>query len=91
MTTPGDDTVVIPPMIGDLIGAQLADNRKTTDLLIANLRAQLADRDAQLAAIRWGMERLIYGDYMPTTNALAKALNPTPDVVGRFRRNEETS
>lgn len=54
----------------------------------SQLRRQLADREAELAAIRMGIERLIYADFMPTTNALARALYPSPEVIARYHKKE---
>lgn len=91
MDNASDDTVVIPQLVADLMGASAADAQQVANRLIENLRAALDDREAELAAIRWGTERLIYGDYMPTTNALAKALHPSPEVIARFRRKREAA
>lgn len=75
----------ISPLVADLITASLSVTHQTTDRLVDSLTAQLADREAELAAIRWSVGELLAGDYMPMPWAIQRALHPSAELVDRFR------
>jgi hypothetical protein len=79
------DQPPVSPLVADLIGASLQQTHATANYLIDSLTAQLAERDAKLAAIRAGVMDLIDGDWMPTPAAIQRALYPGAGDIDAYR------
>lgn len=75
----------ISPLIADLIGANMDALNWTTNTLLDSLSADLAKSQATVDAIRDGVIELLSGDYMPTPDAIQRALFPSAAMVDRFR------
>jgi len=76
----------ISPLVAELISAQLSMTHDTTNRLIENLQATIADADAHRLAVEYEVERLLDGDFMPTPDAIRRAVfAPCADLVARFR------
>lgn len=78
-------TQPISPLVADLMSASLAQTHAVTNSVIDNLteRAELAE--ATLTAIMVGVDELLDGDYMPTSDAIRRAMLPSRATVDRFR------
>ena len=77
-------------LVGRLVQANYNHYANTTSRLISNYRNQLADREAELAAIRHRIEDLLCSDYMPSSDAIAKAVfYPSKDLMDSLRINVE--
>lgn len=89
MGNANDDTVAMPavvdPLILKIVQQNLANFQASANQQIESLQARLADREAELAAIRTDVQRLIWGDYMPTPAALDRALQPSKERIAQFR------
>lgn len=82
------EQVRIPQLVVDLMAANHRDYVAITNSLIKNLRHQLADRDAELAAIRLRVNDLFAGDYMPTESAILQAVfYPSKALRERLRES----
>lgn len=68
-----------------LMGASAEGLANTTNHLIDNLTAERDEMRAELAATRHGVDLLLDGNWMPTGDALRRALWPSADMVDRFR------
>ena len=68
-----------------LMGASAEGLAKTTNTLIDNLTAERDELQAELKAVRHGIELLLEGNWMPTSEALLRALWPSADMVDRYR------
>jgi hypothetical protein len=72
--------------VGRLIMANYRDNVLTTRALIDSLQGMLADREAELAAIRTRINELFAGDYMPTESAILQAVfYPSRELIKKLR------
>ncbi len=78
------------PLVAGIVSSMFEQSRVTTATLIDSLTAQLADRDAELAAIRERINALLGGDYMPTPAAILDALYPTQALIAHYRQEDET-
>lgn len=80
----------ISPLVAELITASLSMTHDTTNRLIDNLNATIADADAHRAAVEYEVRQLLDGDFMPSPDAIRRAVYaPDPALVARFR--EESS
>lgn len=69
-----------------LMGASAEQLAGTTNTLIDNLTAERDELRAETAAMRHGVELLLEGNWMPTPDALRRALWPSADMIDRFRK-----
>lgn len=69
-----------------LMGASSEGLAKTTNTLIDNLTAERDELRAEIAAMRHGIELMLDGNWMPTSEALRRALWPSADMIDRFRK-----
>jgi hypothetical protein len=88
MTTQQDPPFT--PFVADVITAMMSQTHATTNSLIDSLTAQLADARADLDAIRFQVEGLLGGPYMPTPDAILRALYPSAELRKHFRRDGES-
>lgn len=73
-------------LIGLLVSANYRDYANTTQMLIENLQRTVADREAELAAIRHRINDLFASDYMPTESAIQQAVfYPSKSLVDSLR------
>jgi len=70
-----------------LMAASARDTAHITNQLLETVAAQLADRDAELAAIRTRINELFYrSDYMPSQTAIIDAVfYPDADLIAHLR------
>lgn len=69
-----------------LMGVSAEGLAKTTNTLIDNLTAERDELRAEIAAMRHGIELMLDGNWMPTSDALRRALWPSADMIDRFRK-----
>lgn len=73
-------------LIGQLMSANYRDYANTTQMLIENLQRTIADREAELAAIRHRINDLFASDYMPTESAICLAVfHPSKGLIDSLR------
>jgi len=78
----------ISPLAADLITAMFKDSANTTRTLVDSLFAQVADLEAEIAAIREGVTGWFDGAYMPNPDSVLRALHPSRELIDRHRRPE---
>jgi len=64
-----------------LMGASAEGLAHTTNTLIDNLTAERDELRAELAAIREGIDGMLSGPYMPTSDAIRLALYPSAAAI----------
>lgn len=85
MTTQQDPPFT--PLVADLISSMVAQTHDTTNQLLDSLTEQVTDSQARVDAIRAGVADLLDGPYMPTPDAILRALYPSDVMCERFRRD----
>jgi hypothetical protein len=60
----------------------------TTNTIIDNLTEDNANLKAELHAVRWKIQNLLKGQYMPTPNAIMDALYPGKYLIDKFKDME---
>ena len=81
-----DGTPVEPaPFVMELMAAQHQEYQAVVNVHIEFLQGIVADRDAELAAIRNRMGALFASGFMPTESAISAALDPSLDRIKQFR------
>jgi hypothetical protein len=75
------------PFVGQILAASAALTADTTNRLIDSLTAQLAQKEAELAAVRGSVAGLLNDPWTPTTSAIRAALYPSAEVVAQYRRD----
>lgn len=79
-------------LIGQLTSANYRDYANTTQALIESLQRTIADREAELAAIRVRINQLFASDYMPTESAIQQAVfYPSKKLLDSLRERGESS
>lgn len=74
-------------LVGKLMHANLMDYQGTTNMLIEGYQRQISDLEAELKAVRLGINQLFASDYMPTESAIIRAVfNPTRQLIEDCRR-----
>ena len=77
------------PLIDPLVAQILEQNSRnlafTTNALIDNLTARLDEERAELAAVRDEIQRLLAGSWMPTSDALIRALYPAGSTINSYK------
>lgn len=74
-------------LIPTLVGAMFAESRTTTDRLVENLQATIADGDAHRQAVEHGVAGLFGGDHLPSEAAIHRAVfAPDPALVAYYRQ-----
>ena len=73
-----------------LMGASAAGLAGTTNTLIDNLTAERDELRATITAIRQQIELLVVGKWMPTPDAILRALWPSKEFVNRCKRDGDT-
>lgn len=76
----------ISPLVATLISASLADTFATGRALTDSLTEQTESQAAHIDAIRGGIHELLSGPYMPTPDAIRRALYPSPELVDHYRQ-----
>lgn len=76
----------ISPLVAELVSHNVASLARTTNALIDSLTSNLADREAELAAIRHGVSALFDGPFQPSQAAvMAAVLTPNYDLIAYYR------
>lgn len=79
----------------ELFAALIQQNAKdlnfTTDALLFGYKNSAEMAQATVDAIRYGINRLLSSDYMPTTAAIKRALYPSEELVEAFMPQNEAS
>jgi chemotaxis regulatin CheY-phosphate phosphatase CheZ len=75
------------PLVGQVITAMISQTHDTTNRLIDSLTEQLSESQAEVDAIRAGVAELLDGPYMPTPDAIYRALYPSEAMRERYRRD----
>ena len=87
------DFSTMPPeassLVIQLMQASQAQTAGITTSLIESLTEQLADSQAKVDAIRTRIQLLLEEQYMPTPDAIRRALWPSAEVRAAFRQDEE--
>lgn len=91
MTT---DFTSMPPEASDLVIRIMEANANQaaslTNSLVDSLTEQLADSQAEVDAIRARIRHLLDGPYMPTPDAIDRALCPSADDRAFYRRDGDS-
>lgn len=89
------DFTEMPPeassLVIQLMQASQAETAGITTSLIGSLTEQLAESNAEIGAIRYRIGALLDGDYMPTPEAILRALYPPAELRERFRSDRDHS
>ena len=73
-------------LIGDLMSANFRDYTATVNEHVEHLERMVADRDAELGAIRTRINKLFAGDFMPSETAICQAVfYPRKALIDRCR------
>lgn len=86
MTTPDQ---AISPLVADIMTAMMSQTHDVTNNIIESLTARADHSEAEIDAIRAGIQTLLDGPYMPTPDAILRALYPSAEMVDRFHRDGE--
>lgn len=81
-------TIKNPELLGAIFSQMSSDRAYTTNALLDNYKGQAEKAEATLDAIRWKVEVLLDGDYMPTPTALLRAMWPSDDLIKTFMPDE---
>ena len=77
-------------LVAELVMANFQALSYTHTQLLDSYRNQLADREAELAAIRYRIEELFSKDYAPSTAAVMRAVfSPQQWLIDQMRRAPE--
>ncbi|WP_426513141.1 hypothetical protein ACPPVO_22445 [Dactylosporangium sp. McL0621] len=77
-------------LTADLVGAMFTASRDTTDHLIANLQATIADAEAHRQAVEHAVRDLLAGDHMPSPDAIRRAVfTPPAELVDHYRQEPQ--
>lgn len=68
-------------LVADLMGQSMSQTHDLTNSIIDSLSEDLAETRAIVDLIRDQIENLVQGDYMPTPDALIRALYPYGPAV----------
>lgn len=77
-------------LFGDILKQMFTDSANTTNTLLDNYQRENADLRAELAAVRYGVQKQFDGDYMPSEKRVISALYPSDTYVDLFRELETT-
>lgn len=87
------DFTTVPPEANDLIirimQANAEQSASVTNRLVDSLTEQVADSRAEVDAIRAHILGLLSGPYMPTPEAIERALYPSSEVRAAYREDED--
>ncbi|HEU4544517.1 MAG TPA: hypothetical protein VFR23_25545 [Jiangellaceae bacterium] len=73
-------------LVGKLMSASIGMTHDVTSQVIDSLTEQLADAHAREAAVQEGVLRLLSGPWMPTPEAIRRALLvPDKALIAKFR------
>lgn len=75
----------ISPLVASIITANATQLAATTNTLLDDLTAERDRLRAELDTIRVGVTELLNGPWMPTPDAIERALYPSRAAVDRFR------
>lgn len=79
----------VPALVAQLMAANHRDYVGVTNSLVESLQRQLADREAELGAIRSRINELFAGPYMPTETAIQMAVfYPSKELVEHLRKSK---
>lgn len=79
----------IPPLVADLIAANVASLAQTTNRVIDDLTERLAQAHAEIAAIRIGVNELFAKPYAPSEHAIGAAVySPSKDLIAECREHD---
>lgn len=78
-------------LMAALAGMNARDAAFTGNALMEGYRKDAMWLDATLRAVRSRIFDLIEGDFMPTTNALLRALNPSDETIESFTRPDRVA
>ena len=74
-------------LIAKLMHANLMDYQNTTSMLIEGYQRQISDLEAELKAVRVGINQLFSNDWMPNQSAINQVVfNPTRQLIEDCRR-----
>ena len=79
-----DTAAVLTPLVVQILEANVRESQFITNQLLDGYRRDLAERTAELAAIRFEIMALLAGPWMPTSGAILQALHPTPALIAEF-------
>jgi endonuclease III len=79
------ETMPFSPLVAEVISASMAHTHAVTNALIESLTERAETAEAELDAIRSQVHQLLSGEYMPTPNAIQRALYPDEATVAAFR------
>lgn len=83
-------TAPVSPLVAELITAGLRMTHATTNQLIDNLTADLAEARAELDAVRTGVNDALDGPYMPQPDTIRRALYPPKAMIDLHMESEES-
>ena len=78
------------PLVADILTAMTSQTAAVTTTVIDNLTEQLADSQAEVDAIRDRIQALLDGPYMPTPDAILRALWPNEAERAMYRRDGDS-
>lgn len=80
----------LSPLMAAIFTRMFAESAATTNALIDSLQHRADEAEAELYAIRTGVERLLAGDYMPNPDAIRRAVFcPDKELINEYKANKE--
>lgn len=78
------------PLIGSLVTTLFANSVTTTNRLLELADARIEAAEAELYAIRHGVDQLLAGKWMPTPDAIREAVfEPSQKLIEEYKANKE--
>jgi len=78
------------PLVGDILTQMITDTAATTNTLIDSLTLSAETAKAEIRAIRSGINALLDGPWMPTSDAIRGALWPSEAEIYKCRLDPES-
>jgi len=81
----------LSPLVAEIWSASLKSTFDVSNRVVENLEHCLLEREAELAAIKADVERLLAGPWMPMPEAIHRAVHPTSRRIAlEMERIKET-
>lgn len=78
------------PLVANVLTAMASQTAAITEQVMDNYKAQVEDLEAELSAIRTGVAQLLAGPYMPTPDAIRRAVfYPDQKLIDEYKANKE--
>ena len=81
-----NENIEVSGLMARLVQANYNDYANTAQMLIESLQKQKDDLSAELSAIRHRVNYLFSGDFMPTQEAIIRAMYPSVEMIQVFKK-----